>query len=87
MGSNQQCGSLTFLVAVGTVGAGTVGTGTVGTGTVGTGTARHYAAFGVFFWLEVLDFDILTFLCCHIIYLSGWFVLCQEHRRAIDARL
>ena len=38
------------------------------------------AAFGVFFGLEVLDFDFLTFLCCHIIFLSGWFgwfVLCQ----------
>jgi len=41
-----------------------------------TGTA----AFGIFLWLEVLDFDFLTFLCCHIIFLSGWFgwfVLCQ----------
>jgi hypothetical protein len=24
-----------------------------------------------------LDFDFLTFLCCHLIFLSGWFVLCQ----------
>ena len=56
-------------------------TGTVLTGTVGTGTARIYAAFGVFFGLEVLDFDrFLTFFGCHIIFLSGWFgwfVLCQ----------
>jgi hypothetical protein len=42
--------------------------------------AARIAAFGVFFGLEVLDFDFLTFLCCHIIFLSGWFgwfVLCQ----------
>ena len=50
--------------------------------------AAGSAAFGVFFGLEVLDFDrFLTFFCCHIIFLSGWFVLCQEHRRLIDARL
>jgi hypothetical protein len=42
------------------------------------------AAFGVFLWLEVLDFDL--FLCWHFIFLSGWFVLCQWRRRAI-ARL
>jgi hypothetical protein len=39
------------------------------------------AALGVFFGLEVLDFDrFLTFFCCHFIFLSGWFgwfVLCQ----------
>ena len=50
--------------------------------------AAPIAAFGVFFGLEVLDFDrFLTFFRCHIIFLSGWFVLCQEHRRPIDARL
>ena len=91
MGSNQQCGSLTFLVAAGAVLTGTVLTGAVLTGAVLTGTVltgtvltgtvlTGTAAFGVFLWLEVLDFDFLTFLCCHIIFLSGWFgwfVLCQ----------
>jgi hypothetical protein len=44
------------------------------------------AAFGVFLWLEVLDFDL--FLCWHFSFLSGWFVLvCPWRRRAIDARL
>ena len=75
----------------GTVLTGTVLSGTVLNGTVLRGGKVPYAALGVFFWLEVLDFDrFLTFLCCHIIFLSGWFgwfVLCQEHRRAIDARL
>jgi hypothetical protein len=57
-------------------------------GIVVTGIVRHHAAFGVFFGLEILDSDrFLTFFCCHFIFLSGWFVLCQEHRRAIDARL
>jgi hypothetical protein len=36
------------------------------------------AALGVFFRLEVLDFDFLTFLCCHFIFLSRWVgLLCQ----------
>jgi len=82
-GSNQQCGSLTFLVAAGTVLNGTVLNGTVLNGTVLNGTVLNgtvlngTAAFGVFLGLEVLDSDFLTFLCCHIIFLSGWFVLCQ----------
>jgi len=38
---------------------------------VATGTARIYAAFGVFFGLEVLDLDrFLSFLRCHIILFS-----------------
>jgi hypothetical protein len=79
---------LTFLVAAGTVLTGTVLTGAVLTGAVLTGAVLNgTAAFGVFLWLEVLDSDFLTFLCWHFIFLSGWFVLCQEHRRAIDARL
>jgi hypothetical protein len=45
------------------------------------------AALGVFLWLEVLDFDFLTFFYCHFIFLSAWLELCQWHRRAIDARL
>jgi uncharacterized protein YjbI with pentapeptide repeats len=67
---------LTGAVLTGTVLTGAVLTGAVLTGTVLNGTA----AFGVFLGLEVLDFDFLTFLCCHIIFLSGWFgwfVLCQ----------
>src|SRR5256885_1863276 len=69
-GSNQECSSLTFLVAVGTVAGWRVAVGTVLRGTVGTGTASHYvgpyAAFGVFFEFEVLDFDrFLTCFCCH----------------------
>ena len=35
------------------------------------------AALGVFFRLEVLDFDFLSFLLCHFSFLSGWFRLCQ----------
>ena len=73
-------GSLTFLAYYvgGPVGA---------VGAVGAVVVAPIAAFGVFFGLEVLNFDrFLSFFCCHIIFLSGWFVLCQEHRRAI-ARL
>ena len=74
-------GSLTFLACYegGPVGA---------VGAVGAVVVAPLAAFGVFFGLEVLNFDrFLSFFCCHIIFLSGWFVLCQEHRRLIDARL
>ena len=49
-------------------------------------SVHHNAALGVFLWLEVLDFDLLSFLCWHFIFLSGWFVLVQWRRRAI-ARL
>jgi hypothetical protein len=50
--------------------------------------AAGITALSVFFGLEILDSDrFLTFFCCHFIFLSGWFVLCQERRRAIDARL
>ena len=45
------------------------------------------AALGVSLRLEVLDFDLFLTFCWHFIFLSGWFVLCQWHRRAIDARL
>ena len=83
-------GSLTFLAPyyvglVGVVGA----VGAVGVvGSVGVEVSVPIAALCVFFGLEVLNFDrFLSFFCCHIIFLSGWFVLCQEHRRAIDARL
>jgi hypothetical protein len=45
-------------------------------------------ALGVFFGFEVLDFDFLSFFCCHLSFLSGWLVLlCPWRRRAIDARL
>jgi hypothetical protein len=46
------------LMACGTMEAGTVAAGTVAAGTVEAGTASPHAAFGVFFWLEVLDFDL-----------------------------
>ena len=51
------------------------------------GMAAANAALGVFLRFEVLDFDFLSFLLCHFSFLSGWFRLCQWHRRAIDARL
>jgi hypothetical protein len=61
--------------------------GRVVAGRVVAGWVEPNAAFGVFLGLEVLDFDLLTFLCWHFMFLSGWFVLSQEHRRPIDARL
>ena len=79
-GSNQQCGSLTFLAAPGVELAWVV----LAWGVVGRRVEK--AALGVFLWLEVLDFDLLSFLCWHFIFLSGWFVLVQWRRRAI-ARL
>ncbi|PYL03401.1 MAG: hypothetical protein DME31_06640 [Verrucomicrobia bacterium] len=83
---------MSSLVAAGTVLNGTVLTGTVLAGTMLTGTVldgavlNGTAAFGVFLWLEVLDFDLFLTFCWHFIFLSGWFVLCQWRRRAI-ARL
>ena len=69
-GSNQQCGSLTFLVGTqGTVGADALGR--VAFGRVAVGTQKtNQAALGVFLWFEVLDFDLLlTFFLCHSISL------------------
>ena len=84
-GSNQQCGSLTFLAAPGVELAwGVVARRVVARGVVARSVQK--AALGVFLWLEVLDFDLLSFLCWHFIFLSGWFVLVQWRRRAI-ARL
>ena len=52
------------------------------------GSIEYNAALGVFFGFEVLDLDFLTFLCCHLSFLSSWVgLLCPWHRRAIDARL
>jgi len=91
-GSNQQCGSLTFLAAPGAELAwvelawGVVARRVVARGVVARSVVARKAALGVFLWLEVLDFDLLSFLCWHFIFLSGWFVLCQWRRRAI-ARL
>jgi len=48
------------------------------------------AAFGVFGWLQVTNFDGFLFLGLHCSFpLLGCllFVLCQSHRTAIDARL
>jgi hypothetical protein len=48
------------------------------------------AAFGVFGWFQVTDFDGFLSFFLHFILLScfGWlFLLCQWHRTAIDARL
>ena len=52
------------------------------------------AAFGVFFGLEVMDFDsFFVFLClCFVLHITYTFscllfVLCQRHRTALDARL
>ena len=45
-------------------------------------------AFGIFSRFQVRDFDLLgLFLLSHFIFLSFGVVLCQSHRRAIDARL
>jgi hypothetical protein len=45
-------------------------------------------AFGIFSRFQVTDFDLLGLLLLrHFIFLSYWVVLCQAHRRAIDARL
>ena len=89
-GSNQQCGSLTFLAAPGVELAGVeLAWGVVARRVVARGVVARSvqkAALGVFLWLEVLDFDLLSFLCWHLIFLSGWFVLVQWRRRAI-ARL
>jgi hypothetical protein len=56
---------------------GAVVAGDIATGGIATRDIATDAAFGVFLWLEVLDSDFLTFLCCHLIFLSRWFVLCQ----------
>ena len=72
-GSNQQCGSLNFLVLASVLAS-------------MLASMLANATLGIFFRLEVLDFDL--FLCWHFIFLSGWFVLlCPWRRRAIDARL
>jgi len=63
---------LTFLVAAGTVLNGTVLTGTVLAGAVLAGAVLNgtvlngTAAFGVFLWLEVLDFDLFLTFCWHL---------------------
>jgi hypothetical protein len=46
-------------------------------------------ALGILHWLQVFDFDVLLFLSWHFsLPLLGCllFLLCQWHRRAIDAR-
>ena len=51
------------------------------------------SAFGVFFRLQVTDFDFFGFFSlCHFIFPVCYFglflvVLCQWHRRALDDRL
>jgi len=64
-------------MAAGAVEPGIIAAGAVEPGIISAGIVESNAAFGVFLRLEVLDFDFLTFLCCHLIFLSGWFVLCQ----------
>jgi hypothetical protein len=46
------------------------------------------AAFGVFFRFQVADFDfgLSFFFLWHFIFLFRWLLLCQWHRRALDAR-
>ena len=47
--------------AVGTVEAGTAAAGVTAAGVMAAGIILSHAALGVFFWLEVLDFD--RFFC------------------------
>ena len=51
--------------------------GIMADGIMADGIMADGAALGVFFGLEVLDFDFLTFFCWHLIFLSDWVVLCQ----------
>jgi hypothetical protein len=56
--------------------------------TVGAALDATNTAFGIFSRFQVRDFDLLgLFLLSHFIFLSYGVVLCQSHRRAIDARL
>ena len=53
------------------------------------GVIAAAAAFGVFGWLQIFDFDVFLSFFLHFILLPcfGWlFLLCQWHRTAIDAR-
>ena len=42
--------------------------GIVTPGVMATGTASQHAAPGIFLYLEVVDFDFLSFLSCHLIF-------------------
>ena len=92
-GSNQQCGFSTSSVARGAVtswgiAARIMTAWIMAAGVMTDGIVKPYAAFGVFFGLQVLDFDFLfTFFICHFTFLSRWVGLFPWHRRAIDARL
>jgi hypothetical protein len=52
-GSNQQFGSPSLLAVT----DGAVATGNMAAGVMAAGAGQLKAAFGVFFWFEVLDFD------------------------------
>jgi len=62
---------LSFLVAAGTVlngimAAGVMTAGIMTAGVMAAGVMEADAAFGVFLWLEVLDFDLFLTFCWHL---------------------